>query len=147
LPGTFSADSTITQKEIDFADCERWAPQDIGSVAHHRMQGNKPVGPQTPLSSGSADTLSPAVEAKMSELEGGAHQGVSSPDLLEKAEPENVQPPETFINIHDSLVDFDGPDDPEDPRNWSKRRRWAITASMGMMTFVVCLELQHTRLW
>jgi hypothetical protein len=35
------------------------------------------------------------------------------------------------------LVEFDGPDDPGNPKNWSKRKRWAITASMGAMTFTV----------
>lgn len=35
------------------------------------------------------------------------------------------------------LVDFDGPDDPGNPKNWPRGKRWAITTSMGMMTFVV----------
>jgi MFS transporter, DHA1 family, multidrug resistance protein len=37
----------------------------------------------------------------------------------------------------DGLVDFDGPDDPDNPKNWRPLRKWAITASMGWMTFVV----------
>ena len=37
----------------------------------------------------------------------------------------------------DNLVDFEGPDDPGDPQNWSKKRRWIITVSMAMMVFVV----------
>jgi hypothetical protein len=37
----------------------------------------------------------------------------------------------------DGLVEFDGPDDPDNPKNWSPARKWAITASMGWMTFVV----------
>ena len=36
-----------------------------------------------------------------------------------------------------SLVEFNGPDDPGNPKNWSARRRIAITVSMGSMTFVV----------
>ena len=35
------------------------------------------------------------------------------------------------------LVDFDGPDDPGNPRNWTARKRIAVTTSMGLMTFVV----------
>ena len=38
------------------------------------------------------------------------------------------------------LVEFDGPDDPENPLNWPKRRKWAITISMGTMTFVVTIS-------
>ncbi|KAK5166602.1 uncharacterized protein LTR77_008145 [Saxophila tyrrhenica] len=37
----------------------------------------------------------------------------------------------------ESLVEFDGPNDPANPKNWSKRRRGAITVSMSLMTFVV----------
>ena len=35
------------------------------------------------------------------------------------------------------LVEFDGPDDVGNPKNWSKRKRWGITIAMGLMTFVV----------
>lgn len=37
----------------------------------------------------------------------------------------------------ESLVEFDGPDDPENPKNWSTKRKVAITISMGVMAFVV----------
>lgn len=36
-----------------------------------------------------------------------------------------------------SIVEFTGPDDPDDPKNWTARRRAIITVSMGLMTFVV----------
>lgn len=36
-----------------------------------------------------------------------------------------------------NLVEFDGPDDPDNPRNWTQQRRWIITAASGLMTFVV----------
>ena len=35
------------------------------------------------------------------------------------------------------LVEFSGPADLGNPKNWSYRKRWAITISMGLMTFVV----------
>lgn len=35
------------------------------------------------------------------------------------------------------LVEFDGPDDPGNPKNWSKRRRWVITISGSLLTFTV----------
>lgn len=35
------------------------------------------------------------------------------------------------------LVEFDGPDDPGNPKNWPRKKRWAITISMAAMTFVV----------
>jgi DHA1 family multidrug resistance protein-like MFS transporter len=35
------------------------------------------------------------------------------------------------------LVVFDGPEDPDNPKNWTAKRRWAITISMGLMVFTV----------
>ncbi|KAH9823594.1 MFS transporter [Teratosphaeria destructans] len=36
-----------------------------------------------------------------------------------------------------NIVEFTGPSDPGNPKNWSVARRSAITVSMGLMTFVV----------
>ncbi|KAJ8610074.1 hypothetical protein MRB53_038801 [Persea americana] len=36
-----------------------------------------------------------------------------------------------------NLVEWDGDDDPGNPFNWSRRRRWIITACVGLMTFAV----------
>lgn len=35
------------------------------------------------------------------------------------------------------LVEFDGPNDPGNPKNFPKWRKWLITTSMGLMTFAV----------
>lgn len=35
------------------------------------------------------------------------------------------------------LVEFDGPNDPGNPQNWTAKRRWGITVSMGLMVFTV----------
>jgi hypothetical protein len=35
------------------------------------------------------------------------------------------------------LVEFDGPNDPGNPKNWSQMRRWAITCSMSSLVFTV----------
>ncbi|KAH7121284.1 major facilitator superfamily domain-containing protein [Dendryphion nanum] len=44
-----------------------------------------------------------------------------------------AQPQSTCSN----LVEFDGPRDPDNPKNWSTKRRWGITASMGTLVFTV----------
>lgn len=41
------------------------------------------------------------------------------------------------VRERNDLVEFEGADDPENPRNWSIKKRLAITAAMGGMTFVV----------
>ncbi|KAF2824152.1 citrinin biosynthesis transporter CtnC [Ophiobolus disseminans] len=35
------------------------------------------------------------------------------------------------------LVKFEGPNDPDNPKNWTTKRRWAITISMGLTVFTV----------
>ena len=35
------------------------------------------------------------------------------------------------------LVEFDGPDDPGNPKNWTTKKRWAITVCMGLLVFTV----------
>lgn len=35
------------------------------------------------------------------------------------------------------FVQFDGHDDPDNPKNWKQGRRWAITVSMSMLVFNV----------
>lgn len=52
----------------------------------------------------------------------------------------NPQPPPFCVaegKEKSDLVEFDGPDDVGNPKNWSRRKRWAITVAMGLMTFVV----------
>ena len=41
------------------------------------------------------------------------------------------------IQYKDNLVVFREPYDPSNPKCWSRTKRWGITVSMGMMTFVV----------
>jgi DHA1 family multidrug resistance protein-like MFS transporter len=35
------------------------------------------------------------------------------------------------------FIDFEGPSDPDNPKNWTTKRRWAITLSMGSLVFTV----------
>ncbi len=35
------------------------------------------------------------------------------------------------------LVEFQTPDDPENPKNWGQKRKWVITVSLPMMGFAV----------
>lgn len=35
------------------------------------------------------------------------------------------------------IVEFQGPTDPDFPKSWTEKRRWAITVAMGLMVFTV----------
>ena len=36
----------------------------------------------------------------------------------------------------DIVVDWNGSDDPDNPRNWTKNRRWIITLVVSLFTFI-----------
>lgn len=65
----------------------------------------------------------------------------TEPDIdIEKQAQGQVEPEKTAETVPErdpNIVEFDGPDDPDNPKNWNWKKKIAITASMGSMTFVV----------
>lgn len=47
---------------------------------------------------------------------------------------QNHQIPEKPAETDPNLVDWDGPEDPENPQNFSQLRKWVITVTMSSMT-------------
>lgn len=43
----------------------------------------------------------------------------------------------TGNDVSSKIVGWDGPDDPDNPMNWPTRKKWMITISLGMLTWVV----------
>ena len=39
--------------------------------------------------------------------------------------------------VDEFLVEFSGPDDPDNPKNWTAGRRWGITVVVGLLVFTV----------
>lgn len=73
---------------------------------------------------------SAAVGAEISKAAGGESVTQLSQEKSQSASIARYQYP-------DNVVDFDGADDPANPKNFSTAKKWTITASMGWMTFVV----------
>ncbi|EXJ79456.1 hypothetical protein A1O3_08958 [Capronia epimyces CBS 606.96] len=99
-----------------------------------------------PYASASSSTLDFMPEIKTENPPAHAGDGDESAtatplDVEKEAESQQQQEvPVTPVPVRgsaDDLVEFDGPDDPENPKNWSVMRRCTITAAMGAMTFVV----------
>lgn len=91
-------------------------------------EGNPPASTSTPES----------VQFKMDSSSPG--EANSTLDLQEDPEKQpDADVPVNYVPLQErsDLVEFEGADDPENPRNWPTRKKWAITASMGGMTFVV----------
>jgi hypothetical protein len=42
---------------------------------------------------------------------------------------------------HSNLITWDGPDDPDNPRNWSYCYKWFITFTCSLLTLNVCVSL------
>ncbi|KIK52998.1 hypothetical protein GYMLUDRAFT_49575 [Collybiopsis luxurians FD-317 M1] len=63
-----------------------------------------------------------------------ADQGYPS----EKEERSNSSPTETLSSSDPEaiIVDWDGPNDPKNPKNWPTRRKWAATLIVALFTFV-----------
>lgn len=36
-----------------------------------------------------------------------------------------------------NLIEWDGPDDPGNPMNWSTGKKWTVTIALGFLTFVI----------
>ncbi|KAJ7191568.1 MFS general substrate transporter [Mycena pura] len=78
---------------------------------------------------------------------------MSRPDSIASSytSPAPIEPPDTALNTahtsttalhhpdtptHPVIVSWDGPDDRENPRNWSNRRRWTVTVVVSLFTFI-----------
>ncbi|PVI05498.1 MFS general substrate transporter [Periconia macrospinosa] len=85
-------------------------------------------------SSSSSSTMAPSDHEKPEmNSEDAPAQNNTMPDL-EKAQDEAT--PES-VGDKRYLVEFDGPDDSGNPKNWTTKRRWAITIMMGLLVFTV----------
>lgn len=69
------------------------------------------------------------------------HEYMPRPDNTRDAsttdEEKASQPVDEAPKERPDLVDFDGPDDPDNPKNWTKRKRWHITIAGAALTFTV----------
>lgn len=58
--------------------------------------------------------------------------GLSSPTPTIQS---SAKEPE-YTGGFDNIIGWDGPDDPGNPRNWTKRRRWIVTLVVSLFTFI-----------
>lgn len=79
------------------------------------------------------------VEADWEKSQDDANLTSDAPPDLEKgsSSDEEATAPAPVQKTDEFLVEFDGPNDPDNPKNWPPIRRWGITAAMGSMVFTV----------
>src|SRR5437764_565360 len=83
----------------------------------------------------SDDPQQAPAEADWEKSQDDANLTSDTPPDLEKgsSSDEEAPAPAPAQKTDEFLVEFDGPNDPDNPKNWPPRRRWGITAAMGSM--------------
>ena len=56
---------------------------------------------------------------------------------VEMAEEKQGKIPNSQEKIDPNIVDWDGPDDPRNPMNWTVTKKWVVTISFALMTFCI----------
>jgi multidrug resistance protein len=88
--------------------------------------------PVSPLSSD--DTASESGESHIEEVRFGV---VNSHDLEAAPTRPGLKSEKSTRSLKDpNLVTWDGPDDPDNPKNWAFRKRWAATLIVSSFTFI-----------
>lgn len=95
-------------------------PTNLGSI--HHVPSNPSTRPQS--LSNEKDMKSKALEK---DVEKGVSPALSSVDGEEGAETDP------------DIVDFDGPDDPQNPLNWSFTKKWGMVMLISAITFLTPL--------
>lgn len=82
-----------------------------------------------------ASTIMGAEDEKLQKSEQDLSESKDVPPADIEKRASNEAPPPTLQNPF--LVEFDGPNDRDNPKSWTTKRRWAITISMGLLVFTV----------
>jgi hypothetical protein len=95
-------------------------PSNLGSI--RRVSFNPPTRPQSLFDEKTIESV--AIER---DVEKGASPALSSVSGEEDAE------------IDPNIVDFDGPDDPQNPLNWGFTKKWGMVLLISAITFLTPL--------
>ncbi len=123
-------------------------PAPTGSTSPNDAQVKKHLHPETHAPSPSNLTTPQPASGSSSVAPNPSNESSSSLDLapycdghehdIEKADDAPQPGPETEKQQKDpTLVDWNGPDDPDNPQNWPKSKKWLTTMCLASMTLTV----------
>jgi hypothetical protein len=70
--------------------------------------------------------------------ENSSGEGLSDKDIERNADAPTLPNAQQAVSPKDpSLVEWDGPDDPENPQNWRTAKKWYITMILSTLTFCI----------
>ncbi|PCH33985.1 MFS polyamine transporter [Wolfiporia cocos MD-104 SS10] len=95
------------------ASTARQSSSDV-STLHEQVPFTSPPDPDSPLQANNPQN----------------EDSVASPQTLSGQKVPSTSEPDILI------VNWDGPDDPENPRNWSTKKKWAAAATVSAFTFI-----------
>ncbi|KAI5475408.1 MFS transporter, DHA1 family, multidrug resistance protein [Pseudohyphozyma bogoriensis] len=121
-------------RDSTFGQLTNWASKGrIFPYPEERPGYNAPSkyihGPGSPPAS---DSRGSQDDSTMVEQEGVIQQGSKDVEKGEKQKEENKE-----AEKYPWLVEWDGPDDPDNPRNWSTRKKNFVAVLIGLLTFSV----------
>ncbi|KAL5414368.1 hypothetical protein PMIN06_002347 [Paraphaeosphaeria minitans] len=58
-------------------------------------------------------------------------------EAMDDVEKQQTQDNQGATEKDPNLIEWDGPEDPENPQNWGRGYKWLITSILGMVTFVI----------
>ena len=130
-PAPYSAPKAtpLTNPEKVIESAPEVATSSITKAAHNTDP--EKVATLTAVPNGKGSPASSHLEKEI-DLEAG-HRSEDS----EKKEPER-----TGTEVDPNVVDWDGPDDPQNPMNWPEKLKWANIAVIASITFLTQVSLQ-----
>ena len=90
----------------------------------------------------SMDGSSPAPSNLESQNLGEEKRSIQDEKDIEKAPNEDAAELQVEVSQDPNIVSWDGPDDPENPLNWTKKRKVTATISIALITLLT-YELIH----
>jgi DHA1 family multidrug resistance protein-like MFS transporter len=75
--------------------------------------------------------------ASSSNLDQNLEKGQANDDPDDNEKAEEIRKQKEEKEKDPNLVEWDGPNDPENPMNWPTSKKWIVTITLGMMTFCV----------
>ncbi|KAG0708662.1 MFS polyamine transporter [Suillus ampliporus] len=85
-------------------------------------------------------TKQPTVDGEPGTLpDSGSHTPTLNDDIPDQQKPHDAGASQLLVTTDNTdvlLVDWDGPNDPFNPKNWSYKRKWAASAIVSLFTFI-----------
>jgi hypothetical protein len=82
---------------------------------------------------GDTDNEASEINLTDKDLEKGDSEGIGA----DQAGTQQDAPAKDLAPKDPNLIEWDGPDDPGNPMNWSRTKKWITTIMLGLMTFCV----------